>query len=73
AGVTLERIAELSIKPREEYEDWTERLDKFLESLPNETPTQAKSYSVWEELFSLANSLYTGDLLQPIVASRDGE
>ncbi|ENA26916.1 ParB-like partition protein [Pseudomonas sp. HPB0071] len=73
AGVTPERIAELSIKPREEYEDWTERLDKFLESLPNETPTQAKSYSVWEELFSLANSLYTGDLLQPIVASRDGE
>ncbi|MBA1280295.1 ParB/RepB/Spo0J family partition protein [Stutzerimonas stutzeri] len=72
AGVNAEQIKELAILPREGLEGWMARLERFLDSLERRSAS-AKVLSVWTELFDLAISIYTTDLLQPIVAKFDGE
>lgn len=72
AGVTAGRIKELAIQPREGLESWSSRLDKFLDYLESQSASP-KVLSVWAELFDLAISIFTTDLLQPIVAKFDGE
>ena len=72
AGVTPERIKELAIMPREGLESWSGRLEAFLDNLESQSAS-AKAMSVWAELFDLAISIFTTDLLQPIVAKFDGE
>jgi len=72
AGVTDESIAELTIKPREGLESWSARLDAYLDLLERKG-VSPKSFSVWSELFDLAISIFTTDLLQPIICKMDGE
>lgn len=72
AGVTAEQIRDLAILPREGLESWTGRLENFLDGLESRS-VSPKVLSVWTELFDLAISIYTTDLLQPIVAKHDGE
>lgn len=72
AGVNAEAIETLSIKRGETLAAWSDRLDAFLDTLESKG-TSAKSFSVWSEMFDLAISIYTTDLLQPIVAKIDGE
>lgn len=72
AGVTPEQIAELAIRSREGLEEWAARLEAFLDALESRK-VSPKVLSVWTELFDLAISIQTTDLLQPIVAKLDGE
>lgn len=72
AGVTAEQIKKVAIQPREGLESWTARLENYLDALESQK-VSAKVLSVWTELFDLAISIYTTDLLQPIVAKFDGE
>jgi len=68
AGVTMEKVRDLAIKPRESLEDWISRQQDFLADLNDPV-----AYTVWDELFDLAVSLYTSDLLQPVVVKQNGE
>lgn len=69
AGVTPERVGELAVRPTETLDQWVTRLDAFLETLRLSDPP---AFDTWSDLFDLAISLYTGELLQPIVANQKG-
>lgn len=71
AGVTAELVQQLAIRPREPFESWSARLEDFLTTEGEKLDTRSRV--VWDELFDLAISLYTGELVQPIVASPEGE
>lgn len=71
AGVTAELVQQLAIRPRESFENWSARLEEFLSTEAEKLDTRSRV--VWDELFDLAISLYTGELIQPIVASPEGE
>lgn len=72
AGVTSARIEQLAIKPRESLASWSARLEQFLDELESKGASP-KSHAVWSELFDLAISIYTSDLIQPITIKPDGE
>jgi len=72
AGVTRELIEQLAIKPRESLTSWSNRLEQFLDELESKG-ISPKAHAVWSELFDLAISIYTSDLVQPITAKPDGE
>lgn len=74
AGVTEESVLSLALKSAEEsYEQWLDRCDAFLDQLPGETKEEAEAKKVWSDLFDLARSILKRGLLQPIVATTDGE
>lgn len=69
AGVTPERVGELAVRPTESLDQWIARLDAFLETVRKDDPL---AHETWSDLIDLAISLYTGELLQPIVATQKG-
>ncbi|XLY90520.1 ParB N-terminal domain-containing protein (plasmid) [Ectopseudomonas mendocina] len=71
AGVTRERIEELKKQPGENIASWTQRLDNFMSGLKG--TISAESYGVWEDLIDLAVTINGKGLIQPIVATLEGE
>jgi len=70
AGVTLERIQELAIRPTEDAKTWVDRMLAWIKTLEADNPSGAE---VWDFLLSLALSVRNVGLLQPIVVNEDGE
>lgn len=71
AGVTSERVAELSIQESESFEGWVARLEAFLSAF-SESESNKPLLRCWVELFDLATNLHHSELLQPIVINQDG-
>ncbi|MEH6688727.1 MAG: ParB/RepB/Spo0J family partition protein [Halopseudomonas sabulinigri] len=69
AGVTHEKITELARRDGEGLDSWLDRLDDFCESLRMSDPVAA---TTWSELIDISVSISTSELLQPIVANKEG-